>query len=244
MTGNGNGKLDQFDPNTDPITRKWASRLGLPPDSPYVVGTAEIERIREELIDRLSALESKLEGNQQLCQINLSQNNRTLLKALELIQQQQQNHNALTQTYSELTQSLSRFDQRLNSSESKISQFDPASLNSIVPLTQNLSHLRTELQGGLSEIKAKLPTPNAYAIQKLSGKSIQWTSFILAVAIGGLCWFFGSREGFRAGQLNVAVEWFGGIENLDYWKQVRNKNLSRTEQCRQQGRSECLVRLP
>ena len=238
-----NGK-DSFDPNTDPTTRKWASRLGLSADSPYVVGTAEIERIREELTDRLSAFEFKLKGNQQLWGNSLSQNNQTLRQALELIQQQQQNHNALTQTYTALTQSLLKFDQRLNSLESKISGFKPVSGNSTAALTQDVKTLRSELQTELSEIKTKLPLLSPHLTQESNGKSIQWTPLMLAVAIGGLCWFFGSQQGFNAGQLDVASKWFGGIENLDYWRQVRNLNRERAEQCRQRGQIECPVRLP
>ncbi|MBD3885932.1 hypothetical protein IFO70_29950 [Phormidium tenue FACHB-886] len=235
---------DQFDPTTDPTTRKWASRLGLSADSPYVVGTAEVERIREELTERLSTLESKLEGNQQLWGTSLSQNNQTLRQALELIQQQQQNHNSLTQTYNALTQSLLKFDQRLNGLETKISEFKPASMHSTAAWTKDFNNLRTEIRTGLSEIKAKLPVPSAHATQKFSGKSIQWTPLILAVAIGGLCWFFGSQLAFRDGQLDVAVRWFGGIENVDYWKRVRELNLDRTTQCREQGQSECPLYLP
>lgn len=101
---------------------------------------------------------------------------------------------------------------------------------------EGMGQSTNKIKSSLTEIKNNL-TWNGK-------KSVQWTPLILAIAIGGLCWFFGSKQGFNSGQLDVAGRWFGGIENLDYWRQVRNLNKEQADQCRQQGRAECPLRLP
>ena len=73
----------------------------------------------------------------------------------------------------------------------------------------------------------------------------QWAvPLMLAVAIRGLCWTFASVRGFNKVQLDVAGRWFNGVENADYWRQVRNLNREATLEYQQQGRSECLLKLP
>ncbi|MEM9002556.1 MAG: hypothetical protein AAGE59_03410 [Cyanobacteria bacterium P01_F01_bin.86] len=65
----------------------------------------------------------------------------------------------------------------------------------------------------------------------------QWTvPLVLAVAIGELCWSLGSVRGLNKGQLNVAGYWGNGVENDNYWRQVRKLNREATLKRQQQER--------
>jgi hypothetical protein len=66
----------------------------------------------------------------------------------------------------------------------------------------------------------------------------------MAIALGGLCYFFGYQKGFTNGQVDVAGRWFDGVDNADYWKQMRQENLEAILACQQQGNAECVLTLP
>lgn len=175
---------EQFEPEMDPITQRWANRLDLPPDDAYVIGTAEIERIREELTQRLQNFEQQLqEKNNQWIQ-NLNQNNRTLTQALKLVESQQQNQDSMTGNFSsltetnksltstcdKLTQTLSQFSNELTGFKTKIqeskkqmldfknntAESNTNSLTLIADLNQSLNKLRIETANNLKSIQNKI----------------------------------------------------------------------------------------
>lgn len=73
---------------------------------------------------------------------------------------------------------------------------------------------------------------------------VQWEAVLLAISLAAVCFFFGRQQGFGAGQLDIAGQWFGSVENADYWRQVRNLNVEATQACQQQGQSTCQLQLP
>lgn len=242
-------------------------------DQSEVAANRESQKTQEKLDTWLKVNQSILESNQELVKAIVlnSQESRRSIESYErgsqllsaLSSQLQQFERVTKQLQATSTQSnassnpstspslqaLSNQISVLQASIDLIQQtFDPnsirAQLNDLQTIVTNtsqtiegLGQTTSKIKSSVNEIKTN-PTWNGKSAQ------VQWTPLILAIAIGGLCWFFGSKHGFNAGQLDVALKWFGGIENLDYWRQVRNLNKERADQCRQQGQTECPVRLP
>ena len=166
---------------------------------------------------------------------------------------------ALSQTHMTETKALSLTIKTLTTASDNLSQILEKLAPQIESQNQTLSQLQPEvtfLSQGQQEIGAsigKLPKllsasegRLAQQIGVLSGRVTLWwvMPFILAAAIGGLCFYFGHKQGVLDGQVEIANRWFGGIDNLDYWKQVRNANKDRATQCINEGRSECTLKLP
>lgn len=168
-----------------------------------------------------------------------TQQNQLIVSQNLTLQETAKSNAALGQTLIQFKQGLTQLQTEFKSLKDTIATHG-TTLSSLNTQSQNLSNKLNDLSPKLASLDDKISSLKT----SLKFKSIQWTPLILAVAIGGLCFFFGSKQGFSAGQLDVAGKWFGGIDNLQYWKQVRNLNKDRAEQCRQQGQAECPLRLP
>lgn len=132
----------------------------------------------------------------------LSQQNSTL--------QETSKHNArLSQTLPPLKTTIDQLLQVSNSQTYTISRYDAI----LKTLSQDMAEVK-RWSDRLSAIEERL----AQKIQ-ISNDRMLWQSvvpLVLAVAIGGLCWVFGSMRGFNQGQLDVAGHWFDGVENANY----------------------------
>lgn len=140
----------RFEPDQDPYIRRWAARFNLAPDDRVVVMTATIERMCSDLSEQFSTLQHTVDERQEQWTSSLTTTNQTLQQALRLIQQQQTNQTALTQTYAQLTNSLLKFEQALNGLNTKINALPQPSAT----LTSDLSSIRSSL----SDLKDKLNT--------------------------------------------------------------------------------------
>jgi hypothetical protein len=101
---------DRFDPESDPATRQWASRLNLEPDEPIVIITAEIERLSTALQNEFKQVKTVVEGKQEGWLDTLTQ-------SLKVIQLQQENQAGLRQNCEQLTSALEQLEQKLNELE-------------------------------------------------------------------------------------------------------------------------------
>ncbi|MBD2465618.1 hypothetical protein H6G89_32005 [Oscillatoria sp. FACHB-1407] len=188
-----------FDPEQDPLIRKWSARLNLPSDDRIVVITAEVERIRESIVSQLESSELTFKELQELWGASFNQTNITLSQALSLIQQQQSNQTALTQTYSSLTDSLLKFEEVLNTlsertnellkpSQELASVLKPELLalkSSNTSIQNTISSLKSEnrtIYSCLSDIKTAITTISDRS-QKLNLKPwwVQWLIVVLLV---------------------------------------------------------------
>jgi hypothetical protein len=210
----------------------------LPDDDPLIELAAWNASLEQKVDDFGSRLD--VWTNAILKQTDLAtQQNQLIVSQNLTLQETAKNNAALGQSLLQFKQVLTQLQQEFKTLKSTISEHG----NTLTNLSYESQSLSKKLDQ--SDLKLKLLDGNISHLKtSLNFKSIQWTPLILAVAIGGLCLFFGSQQGFKAGQLDVASKWFGGIENLDYWRQVRNLNKVRTAQCLQQGQTECPVRLP
>ena len=137
----------------------------------------------------------------------LSQQNSTL--------QATSKHNArLSQTLPPLKTTVEQLLRVSNSQTHTTSRYD-ATLKS---LSQDIAEVKLwgdRLDATEKRLAQKIPIANDRILW-------QWAvPLVLAVAIGGLCWTFGSVRGFNQGQLDVAGYWFDGVENAEYWRQMR-----------------------
>ncbi|MEO1299344.1 MAG: hypothetical protein AAFW75_26950, partial [Cyanobacteria bacterium J06636_16] len=131
------------------------------------------------------------------------------------LQATSKNNARLSQTLSPLKTTVEQLLQVSDSQTHTISRYD-ATLRS---LSQDMVEIK-RWGDRLNITEERL----AQKIQIANDRMLwQWAApLVLAVAIGGLCWTFGSVRGFNQGQLDVAGHWFNGVENADYWRQVRN----------------------
>lgn len=217
-------------------------------DQAEAAANRESQKTQEKLDTWLRVNQSILESNQELVKAIVlnSQESRRSIESYEkgsqilsvLSSQLQQFEQVTQQLQATLTPpnvpSSSSASPGLQALSSQINVLQ-TSLTNTSQRIEGLGQTTSKINSSINEIKNS-PTGN--------GKSVQWTPLILAIAIGGLSWFFGSKQGFSTGQLDVASRWFGGIENLDYWKQVRERNKARIVDCQDQGLSDCPLELP
>ena len=150
-----------FDPEQDPLIRKWSAQLNLPPDDRIVLITSEVERIRESIVSRLESSELRFKELQELWGTSFNQTNITLSQSLSLIQQQQSNQTALTQTYSSLADSLLKFEEVLNTLSERINELPKSSQELVSVLKTELLALKsssTSIQNTLSSLKSENQT--------------------------------------------------------------------------------------
>ena len=166
---------------------------------------------------------------------------------------------SLSQTHMSETKSLSLTIKTLTTASDALSRILQTLEPQIESQNQTLSQLQpevTSLLKGQQEFRASLRAlPDtlssnesriAQQIQALSYRTL-WlglTPLVLAASLGGLSYYFGHQRGWLAGQASMAYTWFGGVSNLDYWKQLRDANKDRMKQCMDEQRSECTLKLP
>ena len=105
-----NPSENPFDPETDPIIRRWASRFNLQSDDTIVIMTAEIERLCTQLLNEFQQVRTVVEGKQEGWLDTLNQ-------SLKVIHLQQDNQAGLRLNCEQLTSALEQLVQKLDAPE-------------------------------------------------------------------------------------------------------------------------------
>lgn len=106
------------------------------------------------------------------------------------------------------------------------------------------------LDDRLDTVEAKVDALLKVFLINARWKLKTWQMVAAGLVVMGTCFLAGAAVagGIRSRAtvtpaVNVA-DWFGGVDNADYWKQVRDLNADAMQLCQKQGDSTCELQIP
>ena len=217
---------------------RLAAELGLEPDDPLTV-------VILPLFSRLEhTMAQSTEAHQRWTDTNL--------ELLTLLTAKTQETQALAQSFNTLSNTSLAFETHLTASaqhDSKVittlNSLPSAVTQALSPtISQQMRRTQTEVLSSLNRLVTAFETAQTSNPNRFLQAALAISALLLAGSLAMVCYHFGHRFGFKAGQLDVAGCWFGSVDNADYWKQVRDLNLQQTAECQRLQQSPCLLTLP
>lgn len=156
------------------------------------------------------------------------------------------NTKALSDSSQTLSQDLQNFKTTIDSQPKTFEplQRDTQSLKSSVSaLDTTLKTLptATALTGSEKRLSEQIRTSGGKGDRfyfRIYWYTLGFASFLLFITFSA-----GQMHGERGARAEVAAQ-FGGASNLDYWKQMRDRNKDRVAACQSRNRAECPMKLP
>mgnify|MGYP001801199804 CR=1 FL=1 len=116
--------------------------------------------------------------------------------------------------------------------------------------TVDIRHGVQSIDDRLDKVEAKVDALLKVFLTNAQHKLKTWQMVAAGLMVMGTCFLAGAAVtgGIRSSAtgtpaVNVA-DWFGGVDNADYWKQVRDLNADTMQACQKQGDSTCELQLP
>ena len=220
--------------------RRLAAELGLEPDDPLTLVILPLfARLERTLAQSTEAQHRWTDTNLELLKLLTTQAQETQalaesFKRLSAVSLTSETH------WREAAQHDATVIAILNSLPSSVTQaLSPSIIDAIQgsqsEVTSNLQHLTFTVQAA----RTSNSNANRFLQAVLAGSAV-----LVAGAGAFVCYHFGHQQGVLDGQVNIITRWFGDVSNADFWKQMRDVNQDRMQQCLEEQRSECTLTLP